>query len=374
MLSLITGFTQTSAQFINASLSLRTSYLLAGELRMIGNQHFLFDLAKYLKGLSYENKMAFISAQWAFDNTEEENKEDKEMMANYKKGKKLKNKSYEVLLNMETFERCIDRIFESYRTAYLQLLDQARLTELAPILQKNNVNLYNVNYDFPENETKFQSSLSKILQLSLDEEDEKHPIFIHLENAFFNDAFWQQYQLKMPSHVAHDSGFIIPILKPHNNLWLSVADMDALKNKHHQQLQTLQQTLNNFAPLATNVYAAHQHATHTIMPAAQALQQVFDEDPLIQGLCISDDLQKHPIQLYVGMLPWEMAWAYFEFTKMASPATMDALAAASTQNPFVPVTLLQVPDEVMPLLSTPPVTVQQHVMQTLPRKKEIIID
>lgn len=344
---IIPGFGEDKTHPVIKSLSILTCYLLCSRLRLAGNVHYMFDMEKEFRGMNIENKLEFIIAEDK-DGEDESNEKIRQALTDYKKLKRIKHKDKEGIVILKKFERAMEELFNSVLEEYMTGINASHLPQLKPLTERDSFNYYHVVYDEPEIESHQQGSLSKMLSMQLDEEDEQYPTLMHLEYELFNDEFYKESGHKKPAEKFSGNGFLVPAIKLKNMMWFSVTDIDALHLRMSGALNNFREQVSRFADLKGDPVQAYHRLINNVVPASCVLQEIFDQDEAVKAFSHHNAFTEPGADFYIGMLPWKMMWDYFNYINLADEDTMEALKKIKNISPLVPVTALNPKKEFSP--------------------------
>jgi|GEM_PF-4852890 len=346
------------------SLSIRTCYLLCSRLRTAGNVHYMFDVEKQFRNMNIEGKLEFIIDEDK-DGDDESNKKIKQALSDYKKLKSIKHKNKEGIVIQKKFERTMENLFNTVFEEFMVRINATQLPQLKPLAEKNSFNYYHVDYNDPETETEEQGSLSKLLSLQLDEEDEQHPTLVHLDYELFNDEFYRKSGHKKPSEKFNGNGFLVPVINVKNMIWFSVTDIDAMHLRMSGALNNFREQVSRFAELKSDPVQAYHRLVSNVVPSSQVLQEMLDNDEAVKAFSGQPLFTEPGAAFYIGMIPWQMMWDYFEHIRLADEMTMDALKYIKKTHPLVPVTVMLPKKEFSPLHKTKPAKPAMQLKKSL---------
>jgi hypothetical protein len=344
---IIPGFGEDTIHPVMKSLSIRTCYLFSSQLRLAGNVHYMFDMEKEFRSMNIQDKLEFIIEEDK-DGEDESNEKIKEALVNYKKLKSIKNKNKETLVLLKKFERHMESLFETVLEEFMAGINVSQLPELKTLAERDSFNYYHVVYHEPETETHEQGSLSKLLSLQLDEEDEQRPTLMHLDYELFNDEFFRESGHKKPSEKFSGNGFLVPVIKIKNMMWFTVTDIDAMQFRMTGALTNFREQVSRFAGLKSDPVQAYHRLISNVVPASRVLQEMLDNDEAVKAFSVHTAFTEPGADFFTGMIPWQMMWDYFEYINLADDTTLNALKQVKNIYPLVPVTALRPKNEFTP--------------------------
>lgn len=337
MQTLFIGFVDDSVMPQMKGIAIRIAYLLSTQFRMSGDDSYHFAMAEDMHNFSFEQKLIFL------DEREKGVPEPNNFYQKYKQTQKAfktpAGYRKEVIVAKKQMEITVDKIFKRIFSNMVKGSEELGLANLKGIQNSLSYGEYYISRLTIESDNENVCRLSEVLQLNLDEEDNKSPFIFILNYPFLLPEFDLGDTIMPKLNSFSENGFLQELFTLSNYNNFSVADLNTIRFEIKSNLENFQQAINVFAALTEKPAEAFDHLQNNIVPAAAALSESLNGTSLIGNYKNFMPAATNIGKLYLGMVPRHVLFKYFEFTKAANEKTIEVLDRLSYEERhlFVPV-------------------------------------
>jgi hypothetical protein len=371
MQTLFIGFVDDSVDPSMKGIGIRIAYLLSAQLRIAGNISTYFVIEENLRSMSFEQKIKFI------DEREKEQPNRTQFYQHYKNFQKLYKKdrghNKELIVLQKKTEKSVNDMFNIYLDATLRSIKAAGLLDLKALDESLSYGEYYISYQYAENEGQDYSKLSDILQLNLDEDDNKTPTVFLLNYLFFSEEFKSGDTVMPALNTFSESGFVQELFTFPNYNDFSITDLNTIRFEVNKSLADFQQCINTFTTLNANPAEAFNYLQNDVAPIAKVLAENINNTGLVASYTNLKSSTTAADKLYLGMIPRYVVFKYFEFIKASQEETIAVLHQLpdNENHQLVPVLIVA--------LNTEPAAVEEanditNAAESMPLKKSLSID
>lgn len=318
---LFIGFVADAVSPESKGIAIRIAYLLSSRLRLAGTISDYYNMDEDLRTLSIEQKAKLIDEQMAGDAGREK------IYNGYRDFQKIYNRERknrkEFIVAKKQLEKGIHGMFDILVDNIADMLQDAGLADLKLIEESTSYGEYYIHYKDAENDD--HNKLSDILQLNLDDEDNKYPTIFVLTEAFFSENFEAGVNVKPAVNNFSDAGFLQELFVfPHYNCF-SINDLLTIRFEVSDSLQCFQEAVNTFLTLHKYPAEAFAHLRNEVVATATALATAISNTGIIAGNQHVSATSVDAGRLYLGMVPHKLVFKYFEYIKASTETTVKVL-------------------------------------------------
>ncbi len=365
MQTLFIGFVVDTVSPVSKGLAIRIAYLLSSRLRLAGTISDYYTMSEDIRTISIEQKAKFIDEQMAFDTDREK------IYDSYRDFQKIYNREgrnrKEFIVAKARLEKSIHDMFDILVDNIAAMLKDAGLADLKLIKESTSYGEYYIHHKDAENDD--YNKLSDALQLNLDDEDNKYPTIFVLTGGFFSAAFNPGIHAMPAINGFSDKGFLQELFTFPDYNCFSINDLLTIRFEAGNSILCFQEAVNTFATLHERPMEAFAHLHNEVIAAATALAAGINRTRIITGNKQVSATVVEAGRLYLGMVPHNLVFKYFEYIKATRENTITILADYPTEksNQFVPVLIVASDVDI-------DVEEEPGISAALPLKKTLSID